>query len=56
MDLNQGIVYGVFIEEIGMDEMLINCFDYDGVFGMVLNCFCIQVVIGYFLIVYGKGG
>ena len=31
-------------------------FDYDGVFGTVLNRFCVQAVTGYPLTVYGKGG
>ncbi len=55
-DLNQGVVYGVLTEETGMDEMLINRLDYDGVFGTALNRFCIQAAIGYPLTVYGKGG
>ncbi len=55
-DLNQGIVYGVLTEETGMDEMLINRLDYDGVFGTALNRFCIQAAIAHPLTVYGKGG
>ncbi|QUS59341.1 NAD-dependent epimerase/dehydratase family protein [Synechocystis sp. PCC 7339] len=55
-DLNQGIVYGVLTDETGMDEMLINRLDYDGVFGTALNRFCIQAAIGHPLTVYGKGG
>ncbi|MGF1488075.1 MAG: NAD-dependent epimerase/dehydratase family protein [Prochloraceae cyanobacterium] len=55
-DLNQGIVYGVLTEETGMDEVLINRLDYDGVFGTALNRFCIQAAIGHPLTVYGKGG
>jgi UDP-sulfoquinovose synthase len=55
-DLNQGVVYGVITEETGMDEMLINRLDYDGVFGTALNRFCIQAAIGHPLTVYGKGG
>ena len=31
-------------------------FDYDAVFGTVLNRFCIQAVLGHPLTVYGKGG
>jgi UDP-sulfoquinovose synthase len=49
-------VYGVLTEETGMDELLINRLDYDGVFGTALNRFCIQAAIGYPLTVYGKGG
>lgn len=55
-DLNQGVVYGVLTEETGMDELLINRLDYDGIFGTALNRFCIQAAIGHPLTVYGKGG
>ena len=55
-DLNQGVVYGVLTEETGMDELLINRLDYDGVFGTALNRFCIQAAVGHPLTVYGKGG
>ena len=55
-DLNQGIVYGVLTDETGMDELLINRLDYDGVFGTALNRFCIQASVGHPLTVYGTGG
>jgi len=55
-DLNQGVVYGVLTEETGMDEVLINRLDYDGVFGTALNRFCVQAAVGHPLTVYGKGG
>jgi UDP-sulfoquinovose synthase len=55
-DLNQGVVYGVLTEETGMDELLINRLDYDGVFGTALNRFCIQAAIAHPITVYGKGG
>ncbi|MDX1977240.1 MAG: UDP-sulfoquinovose synthase [Pseudanabaenaceae cyanobacterium bins.68] len=55
-DLNQGVVYGVLTDETGMDELLINRLDYDGVFGTALNRFCVQAAIGHPLTVYGKGG
>lgn len=55
-DLNQGVVYGTVTEEVGLDEALINRFDYDEVFGTVLNRFCAQAAAGYPLTVYGKGG
>ncbi|MGC1613941.1 MAG: NAD-dependent epimerase/dehydratase family protein [Candidatus Acidiferrum sp.] len=55
-DLNQGVVYGTMTDETVMDEALINRFDYDDVFGTVLNRFCIQAAIGQPLTVYGKGG
>jgi len=55
-DLNQGVVYGTRSDEVEMDEALINRFDYDDVFGTVLNRFCAQAALGYPLTVYGKGG
>src|ERR1700758_2737857 len=55
-DLNQGVVYGTLTDEVAMDEALINRFDYDEVFGTVLNRFCVQAAIGHPLTVYGKGG
>lgn len=55
-DLNQGVVYGTITDEVQYDEALINRFDYDEVFGTVLNRFCAQAAIGAPLTVYGKGG
>ena len=55
-DLNQGVVYGTLTDEVALDEALINRFDYDEVFGTVLNRFCAQAAIGHSLTVYGKGG
>jgi UDP-sulfoquinovose synthase len=55
-DLNQGVVYGTLTDEVAMDEALINRFDYDEVFGTVLNRFCVQAALGHRLTVYGKGG
>jgi UDP-sulfoquinovose synthase len=55
-DLNQGVVYGIETEEAAGDERLITRFDYDEVFGTVLNRFCLQAVIGHPLTVYGSGG
>src|SRR5580692_1452591 len=55
-DLNQGVVYGTVTGEVAMDDALINRFDYDDVFGTVLNRFCAQAATGHPLTVYGKGG
>ncbi|HVA06324.1 MAG TPA: NAD-dependent epimerase/dehydratase family protein [Acidimicrobiales bacterium] len=55
-DLNQGIVYGQSTVESDMDPVLATRFDYDGVFGTVLNRFCVQAVMGHPLTVYGAGG
>jgi UDP-sulfoquinovose synthase len=54
-DLNQGVVYGVETEETAGDERLVTRFDYDELFGTVLNRFCLQAVIGHPLTVYGAG-
>ena len=45
-DLNQGVVYGTMTDEVALDEALINRFDYDEVFGTVLNRFCVQAAVG----------
>jgi UDP-sulfoquinovose synthase len=55
-DLNQGIVYGHDTEETVLHPELATRFDYDGVFGTVLNRFCVQAVTGHPLTVYGSGG
>src|SRR5579872_6114450 len=55
-DLNQGIVYGQETGETDLHPDLATRFDYDGVFGTVLNRFCVQAVVGHPLSVYGKGG
>jgi UDP-sulfoquinovose synthase len=55
-DLNQGIVYGHETEETKLHPDLATRFDYDGVFGTVLNRFCVQAVTGHPLTVYGSGG
>jgi len=55
-DLNQGVVYGTVTDEVLYDERLINRFDYDEVFGTVLNRFCVQAALGHPLTVYGRGG
>src|SRR3984885_6068976 len=55
-NLNQGVVYGQQTAETLRDERLATRFDYDAVFGTVLNRFAIQAVIGHPLTVYGSGG
>jgi UDP-sulfoquinovose synthase len=55
-DLNQGVVYGTITDEVNLHEALINRFDYDEIFGTVLNRFCIQAAVGHPLTVYGTGG
>src|SRR4051794_21999783 len=55
-DLNQGVVYGQQTPETVLDDRLATRFDYDAVFGTVLNRFVIQAVLGQPLTVYGTGG
>lgn len=54
-DLNQGIVYGQETDETRLDPLLATRFDYDAVFGTVLNRMVIQAVCGHPLTVYGSG-
>jgi UDP-sulfoquinovose synthase len=54
-DLNQGVVYGADTEQTKLDPRLATRFDYDGVFGTVLNRMVIQAVLGHPLTVYGNG-
>ena len=50
------MVYGVRTEETMADPVLINRYDYDGIFGTALNRFVVQAAVGHPLTVYGKGG
>jgi UDP-sulfoquinovose synthase len=52
----QGPVYGLFTEETGDNEKLLPFFNYDELFGTVLNRFVVQAVAGYPLTVFGRGG
>jgi UDP-sulfoquinovose synthase len=54
-DLNQGVVYGADVEATKDDPRLATRFDYDSVFGTVLNRMVIQAVLGHPLTVYGNG-
>ncbi len=55
-DLMQGPVYGMETEEILIDDRLKTIFNYDEIFGTVINRFIVQAIVGYPLTVYGKGG
>ena len=55
-DLNQGVVYGAHTDETALDPRLATRFDYDHIWGTVLNRYCVQAGIGNPLTVYGKGG
>ena len=54
-DLNQGIVYGQETEDTTRHPALTTRFDYDAVFGTVLNRLVVQAVCGHPLTVYGTG-
>ncbi len=54
-DLNQGIVYGQETEETRRDPDLVTRFDYDAVFGTVLNRLVVEAVCDHPLTVYGSG-
>ncbi len=55
-DLMQGPVYGNETEESAIDDRLKTIFNYDEIFGTVVNRFVVQAVAGYPLTVYGQGG
>ncbi len=55
-DLMQGPVYGIETEESKIDTRLMTLFNYDEIFGTIVNRFITQAVVGYPLTVYGKGG
>jgi UDP-sulfoquinovose synthase len=54
-DLMQGPVYGFTTKEIKNNEKLYTIFNYDEIFGTIINRFVTQAVVGYPLTVYGKG-
>lgn len=55
-DLMQGPVYGIETEESIIDDQLKTIFNYDEIFGTIVNRFVTQAVVGYPLTVYGRGG
>jgi UDP-sulfoquinovose synthase len=55
-DLHQGIVWGTQTAETCLHQDLVNRFDYDGIYGTVLNRFITQVANAIPLTVYGSGG
>ncbi|MDC0111092.1 NAD-dependent epimerase/dehydratase family protein [Emcibacteraceae bacterium] len=55
-DLHQGIVWGIDTEETKLDKILVNRFDYDGIYGTVLNRFISQAANNMPMTVYGTGG
>jgi len=55
-DLMQGPVYGIETDESQIDHRLRTIFNYDEVFGTIVNRFIVQGCVGYPLTVYGGGG
>lgn len=55
-DLMQGPVYGLSTDQADLDDRLLPHFNYDDIFGTVVNRFLVQAVAGIPLTVYGKGG
>ena len=55
-DLHQGVVYGNKTAEVALHPGLATRFDYDAIWGTVLNRFCVQAALGLPLTVYGRGG
>jgi UDP-sulfoquinovose synthase len=55
-DLMQGPVYGLATYENEGHPALFPFFNYDELFGTVINRFVVQAAAGYPLTVYGKGG
>ncbi|TPW25979.1 NAD-dependent epimerase/dehydratase family protein [Pararhizobium mangrovi] len=55
-DLMQGPVYGLETDENEGTEALYSFFNYDEIFGTVLNRFIVQAISGHPLTIYGKGG
>jgi UDP-sulfoquinovose synthase len=54
-DLHQGVVWGTQTALTSRSDLLINRFDYDPVFGTVVNRFLLQAAVGHPLTVYGVG-
>ncbi|MFH1638862.1 MAG: NAD-dependent epimerase/dehydratase family protein [Chloroflexota bacterium] len=53
-DIMQGVVYGTRTDDM-LNDALLTRFDFDAVFGTVLNRFCAQAVLGHKLTCYGSG-
>lgn len=54
-DLMQGPVYGIFTDEVPEESDLLPVFDYDDIFGTVINRFATQCAVNIPLTVYGTG-
>lgn len=54
-DVMQSTIFGVYTEETHSHPSLYTRFDYDAVFGTVLNRFMAQTIIGHPMTIYGTG-
>ena len=54
-DIMQGVIYGVYTEELCQDDEIRTRFDVDEWFGTVINRFVTQAIIGMPLTIYGEG-
>ncbi|WP_460567315.1 aminotransferase class V-fold PLP-dependent enzyme [Flaviaesturariibacter terrae] len=54
-EVMQSTLFGVYIDEMQDCEDLYTRFDYDDIFGTVVNRFLTQAMVGHPLTVYGKG-
>lgn len=55
-NLMQGPVYGLETEDSAIDDRMRTIFNYDEIFGTIVNRFIVQAIVDYPLTVYGKGG
>lgn len=55
-NLMQGPVYGMETQDSVIDNRLRTLFNYDEIFGTIINRFIVQAIVDYPLTVYGKGG
>ena len=53
-DVMQGVVYGTRTDEI-VDDSLATRFDFDSIWGTLINKYVVQAVLFHKLLIYGKG-
>jgi len=54
-DINQGVVYGTLTDDMGGDPARRTRFDYEGVFGTVINRYVAQAICGLPMSPFGAG-
>jgi UDP-sulfoquinovose synthase len=54
-DVMQGVIYGVYTDQVSADPRLRTRYDIDECFGTIINRYVAQAVIGFPLTVYGAG-